>query len=296
MKAQEAGFLLLTSPLGNPERKVLTTAQLRNLGKRIQNAEKPDVDRGVDVTDLLHLGYAPEMAQHIWLLMQEEELLQYYLQKAKGAGCLPLTRVSADYPAAISQKLGLEGPGSLWYKGDISMLKGKLLALVGSRELDAENQRFAAELGYRAACQGYTLVSGNARGADQTAQNACLEAGGKVICVVADSLGDKRQRENVLYLSEDGFDLPFTALRALSRNRIIHALGEAVFVAQCGYQTGGTWSGTVKNLRFGWSPVYCYRDESPAQQLLADMGAGSVELDDLKDLAALTQLPKSLFD
>ena len=144
--------------------------------------------------------------------------------------------------------------------------------------------------------QGYVLVSGNARGADQAAQNACLEAGGKVISVVADALVEHSTKENVLYISEDDFDAPFSAQRALSRNRIIHSLGQMTFVAQCGYQQGGTWDGTVKNLRFGYSPVYCFADGSPAQTLLTEMGAQSVEISQLTNLASLPKPVAGLFD
>ena len=140
------------------------------------------------------------------------------------------------------------------------------------------------------------LVSGNARGADQAAQNACLEAGGKVISVVAGSLAEHSLKENVLYLSEEDFDAPFSAQRALSRNRIIHALGQCTFVAQCGYQTGGTWDGTVKNLRFGWSRVYCFADASPASRLLADMGAQTIAIGKLSDFASLPMPVAGFFE
>jgi hypothetical protein len=170
------------------------------------------------------------------------------------------------------------------------------VSLVGSRELLPENRDFAREMGRQAAQQGYVLVSGNARGADQTAQNACLEAGGCVISVVADALADHSLRENMLYLSEEDFDAPFSAQRALSRNRIIHSLGQMTFVAQCGYQTGGTWDGTVKNLRFSWSSVFCLDDHSPASELLNQMGANLICKDNLADLDELQNPQENLFD
>jgi hypothetical protein len=67
-------------------------------------------------------------------------------------------------------------------------------------------------------------------------------------------------------------------------------------VAQSAYQTGGTWDGTVKNLRFGWSPVFVYGDGSKAQQQLCEMGAQAVELDQLRDLTVLVQSEKNLLD
>lgn len=296
MNAREAGFLLLTSQLGIPGRKTLTAPQLRTLAKRVQNAAWQNMDRDLEIADLMGLGYSRDMAQRILVLLEDGELLRYYCQRGKKAGCLPVSRVSAAYPARLPQALGLETPGCLWYKGDLSMLRLPAVSLVGSRDLNRENRVFAREIGRQAALQGYVLVSGNARGADQDAQNACLQAGGRVISVVADALADHRERENVLYLSEDDFDAAFSAQRALSRNRVIHALGQMTFVAQCGYQTGGTWDGTVKNLRFGYSPVYCFADGSPAQRLLADMGACPVDLQDLQALAELQPKEKNLFD
>ncbi len=284
----EYGFLLLTSCLGYLERKPLTVAQMRELFRRSEGMKRRDEHQDVNVYDFVSIGYSPKTAQHIIDLLHDELRLRMYLHTARKEGIHLVTRATESYPVLLRQRLGLDSPGCLWAKGDLSLLGKPAVALVGSRELEADNARFAAEAGRQAALQGYVLISGNARGADKVAQRACLEAGGQVICVVADSLTDKRPVKNVLYLSEDSFDLPFSAARALSRNRVIHAMAGKVFVAQCGYQMGGTWSGTTQNLRFGWSPVFVYGDGSPAAALLVDMGAEAVELDSLGDLAALS--------
>ena len=108
-----------------------------------------------------------------------------------------------------------------------------------------------------------------------------------VICVVADELESKPVQENRLYLSEDGFDLPFSAQRALSRNRIIHTLPPKVFVAQCTLERGGTWDGTTRDLRFLWSQVYCFADGSAATAQLVQLGAKRVTAEELSDISAL---------
>ena len=295
MNARERGFLLLTSELGVPGRRVLTDAQLRSLTRRVQDAPKQTAQRDLTVADLTQLGYSREMAQRILVLLEDEELLHYYCQKGAQAGCYPLTRVTEGYPVRLRKALGAESPGCLWLKGDMQLLHMPAVSLVGSRDLNPENQRFAEEVGRQAALQGYVLVSGNARGADKAAQYACLRHGGKVISVVADALSQHSPRENILYISEDCFDAPFSAQRAISRNRCIHSLGQMTFVAQSGYETGGTWDGTVKNLRFGWSPVHCFRDESPAQRVLCDMGANAVDLAQLSDFLSLPAPVADLF-
>ena len=111
---------------------------------------------------------------------------------------------------------------------------------------------------------------------------------GKVVSIVADELEKCVATENVLYLSEDSFDLPFSALRALSRNRVIHAMGYKTFVAQCTNGKGGTWDGTVKNLRSNISPVFCFADGSAAMTELEQMGANLVATKDILDISALS--------
>ena len=292
---KEAGFLLLTSKLGNPDRKVLTTSQLRTLGKRAQTMPRPSGERELEAEDLIALGYSREMAQHILSLLEELDLLQHYLQRGRRLGCSPVSRVSRTYPEVLKDRLGLEAPGCLWAKGDVSVLETPMVALVGSRDIAPENKAFAAEVGRQAALQGYTLVSGNARGADRTAQSACLKAGGSVVSVVADSLAEKTIQNRVLYLSEEDFDAEFSAQRALRRNRIIHALAEKTFVAQSNFGFGGTWDGSVKNLQNGWSPVFCFEDGRDGSSELSALGAGLIRMEDLGDLSALMPQQNSLF-
>ena len=289
MNSREKGFLLLTSHLGDPERKVLTVAQLRDLAGRAKDLDITDPNRNMQIEDLVRLGYAPDMAQRILRLLDDKELLEYYLHRGARQGCQVLTRVSDGYPMQVRAKLGLDSPGCLWAKGDITLLGRPSVSAVGSRDLRKANRDFAREVGVQAAKQGYVLVSGNARGADTVAQEACLAAGGCVISVVADALEKQPLRERVLYLSEDSFDCGFTPQRALSRNRVIHSFSSKTFVSQCAEETGGTWDGTVKNLKAGWSSVYCFCDGSGVAMRLADMGANLIDSQQLTKIAQLQE-------
>ena len=293
MTGAERGFLLLCCHLGNPERKPLTVAQFRKLARRVRDSEKAPGDRELELSDLTALGYDAEDGQRILRLLDEEALLARYLAKADRYGCVPLTRLTPGYPRRILEALGDDAPGCIWARGDLSLLERPGVALVGSRELRPENRRFAREAGAQAARQGLTLISGNARGADRTAQDAALAAGGGVISIVADLLTDHVPVKGILYLSEEGYDLEFSSQRALSRNRCIHALGLSAIAAQCSMQTGGTWDGSVKNLRFGWSPLYVFDDGSESADLLEQMGAekiGFEELQNLRNLPSPTQI------
>lgn len=289
MNAKERGFLLLTSDLGDCCREPLTVAQFRRLALAVTDSDKKDSPRDIVKEDLTQLGYSSDCARQIVRLLGEESKLNRYCENGETYHCFPLTRLSKGYPLLVRRRLGLDAPGCFWTKGDLSLLNLPAISLVGSRGLMEENSRFAAKVGIAAAENGIVLVSGNARGADQTAQDSCLAHGGKVISVIADELWRQPDREGILYLSESGYDSRFSAQRAHSRNRVIHSIGMATFVAQCADETGGTWAGTTKNLSKGWSPVAVFEDGSKAVQKLCRRGAVSISISDLTDFEKLLE-------
>ena len=257
--------------------------------------ECPQPDRDVTAALLTELGYDPEFARRIEALLADGQQLDWYLRKGARQDCYPISRAGSSYPGRLRRLLGEDAPGCLWAKGDMSLLERPAIALVGSRDMEPENLAFAKEAGRQAALQGYVLVSGNARGADREAQTACLDMGGCVISVVADRLEAHPLQRNVLYLSEDSFDMAFSAQRALSRNRVIHCMGDTVLVAQCGFRRGGTWDGTAQNLRWGWCPVCCYDDGSQAVDALTQMGAVRIRPEALTALDRLNINTERLF-
>lgn len=296
MTPLEKGFLLLTSHLGNPERKPMTVAQFRNLAARMKTMPEPKEDRELTTEDLLSIGCSCGTAQEILELLKDGEILELYLKKGERLDCKPISRLDGRYPVSVRRKLGLESPGCLWALGDVNILNAPGIALVGSRELKEKNRVFAEEVGYQAAVHGLTLISGNARGADRVAQESCLEAGGRVISVVADELWNKPRRRNLLYLSEEDYDQGFSSQRALSRNRVIHTLAHMSFVAQSDLGFGGTWDGTMRNLRFGWNTVVCYHDGSPASLEMEQMGAYLADVGQLADMTNFRQLQLNFFE
>lgn len=287
MTGPEQGFLLLTSHLGDPERRPLTVAQFRNLTQRVLQARRNTSDKNLDVSDLTELGYDREMADRIVGLLSGANALRSYLHRAQDCDCTPITRLNPLYPAAVRHRLGLDCPGVLWAKGDVSLLNRPSVAVIGSRELREENRRFAENAGRQIAKQGYVLISGNARGADKCAQEACLETGGTVISVVADSLQNQQLRDRVLYLSLNEFDQEFSAHRALHRNHVIHTMASLTIAAQCTLGKGGTWNGILTNLKNGWNPVCIFADDSQAAEELQNRGVQPITADDLQNLALL---------
>ena len=287
MNPREAGFLLLGSCLGDPARRPLTPPQLQRLAARVRLHPIPGAgEEELTPAHLFKLGCSHSEAEHIVSLLSETDRLSAYLDRAGALGLQCLTRANPRYPRRLMRALGDRAPSVLWFDGNLDLLQRTGLSLVGSRELRPENRAFAPAAGLQMARQGYVLVSGGARGADAAAQASCLTGGGQVISVLAGPLTGASHR-NLLLCCEDSFDLPFSPARALSRNRLIHILGEKTLVAQAAFGSGGTWAGATENLRRGWSPVFCFTDGSPGAKALLERGATGVTISQLTDFSSL---------
>ena len=83
MNPRERGFLLLTSRLGNPDRQVLSTAQLRMLALRMRGKECAQPEREMTRQDFIELGYDRETAERYCALLSDTEQLDYYLSRGE---------------------------------------------------------------------------------------------------------------------------------------------------------------------------------------------------------------------
>ncbi len=266
----------------------LSLAQARELSRRARAAGIGEEDpfRDVTVKDVRRLGYSEYEAGHIVSLLGRERQLDGYLLAAEKADVAVITRLDARFPQRLREQLGARCPAALFCRGDLRLLQRPCISVVGSRHLASPGAQFAAQAGRLAAREGFTLCSGDAMGADRTAQEACLRCGGSVLIFPATELVYCPARENVLYAAEGGFELGFSAQRALGRNRFIHAMGEKTLVAQTGFGKGGTWSGSLDNLQHEYSPLFVFDDGSEGARALCARGATPVQA--LTSLQALT--------
>jgi predicted Rossmann fold nucleotide-binding protein DprA/Smf involved in DNA uptake len=99
-------------------------------------------------------------------------------------GLWVLCRSDEAYPQRLKQHLKRCAPPILYGAGDRSLLSKGGLAVVGSRHIDAEAEAFARAVGRRAAQSGMQLISGTARGVDESAMHGAFEEGGAVIGVM----------------------------------------------------------------------------------------------------------------
>lgn len=273
MRETERELLLLCCALGEMIAP-LKPREYHLLMRRLEQAGASGQEENVSAELLCRLGLSKALAERVVCLLERPHQPQRYLQAQPEISVL--TRISSDFPQRL-RKLGGKCPPVIFCKGDLSLLKKPAVSLVGSRLLGERGAAFARRVGKLAAREGYVLVSGNAVGADREAQEACLQAGGRVISVIPDALERCPLRERQLFLCDEGYEFGFTPARALRRNHLIHALGEKVFVAQCPQTSGGTWSGSRDNLKRRLSPLYVLKDGSGGMLALEELGAVPVE-------------------
>ena len=286
MKRSEEGLLLLTCRLGEPIAP-LTRTEYKKLSRLPGD---PGEDGEVTVKALTAQGCPEALAEKTCRLLNREEALHRYLAQP---GITVVTRLSEAFPARLRRLR--DCPTAFFCKGEPALFQTPCVALVGAREISPQGEVFARHVGTLAAREGYTLVSGGAEGADRAAQEACLQAGGRVISFVPDGLTAYPLQERVLYCSDEGWDFDFSAARALRRNHYIHAQGEKTLVACCPGPKGGTWKGTSYNLAHSLSPVWVLEDGTPGMEQLKELGALAVP-EDFPSIRGLQPRQLSIFD
>lgn len=292
MTPKEAGFILLTSHLGDPTRPVLTPHMMLSVHRAVSQARKDHPEANLSTGELLRMGVDPDLAQRITYLMSQRQQMEDYVRAGLDQGLVPLTPASADYPALLLKRRGFEAPGCLWAKGNIDYLRNPAISSVGSRDLREAGRDFSRDVGEQCGRQGFTVASGHAIGSDSTVELCCVEEGGKAISVLPGRLDRQPGDRDYLYLTEFDYDMDFSATRALSRNHTIHCLGIVTLVTQCTEGKGGTWSGAYANLKNKWTPVGCDNRGGPGNQALHRLGA---QLVDYKELYNLPKLCDRLF-
>ena len=273
MTGAERGWLLLCADLADGLRP-LTLPQVRRLRAALRRTEPDlsDPERDLNAADLRAIGLDRAASERVLRLLDRAAALDAYLNTALLFEIHPLTVVSPGYPRRLRERLGDDAPAVLFFRGDPQLLSRPAVSLTGSRSLDAASADFARQVGTMAAQAGKLLISGNALGADRTAQEACLAAGGCVAAFLPGELNSQAPQARTVFLTETGWHLPFAPYRALQRNRLIYALAGHSLIART-HTTGGTFSGACEALRRGSGPISVRDDGSPGARALIEHGA-----------------------
>ena len=135
-------------------------------------------------------------------------------------------------------------PPVLFAKGDVSLLAGRRVGIVGTRNATAAGREAARSLGFGLGAEGVHVLSGLARGIDGYAHRGLLAAqgDGRPIGIIASGLDVVYPREHRdlweaaancgLLLTEAPPGVPPEPHRFPLRNRIVAALSEVIVVVE----------------------------------------------------------------
>ena len=293
-------ILLLTAPLiagrGKREKPVapLTSGEytkfalsLQEVGRQPADLLTSDVDQLPDsCRDLFDKDRLKRLLDRGFLLSQAVEHWQ--------TRAIWVVSVADDsYPQKLKTRLKKESPVLLYGCGDGDLLNTGGLAVVGSRNANDSLVEYTHEIGQLTAKARRTLISGAARGIDQAAMRAALEAGGRVAGVLADSLERtvmNREHRNLLLegslvlISPYDPNAGFSIGHAMQRNKVIYALADAALVVNADVKKGGTWAGAAEQLeKLHLVSIYVRSTGTPSEGLEALKTKGAIPWPNPKD-------------
>lgn len=210
--------------------------------------------------------------ERILQLLGRGHSLALALDRWQRAGLWVVTRSDPDYPKRLKARLKTGSPPVLFGCGDKALLNAGGLAVIGSRNASDRDLAFTREAGAKAANENIAIVSGGARGVDETAMLGAMNCGGIVIGVMADSLlkaatSAKWRKglmdDQVVLVSPFYPEAGFNAGNAMARNKYIYCLADSALVIHSG-KRGGTLSGAEENLKKEWVPLWVKPTEDKA--------------------------------
>ncbi len=154
----------------------------------------------------------------------------------------------AEWPEGVDDLAA--PPLVLWVKGtaDLTELRRRGVAVVGSRACTAYGEREASDLASALTERGFVVVSGAAFGIDAAAHRGALAVGGPTVAVLAcgiDRVYPAAHRELIAAIADQGAVVsespPGSApmrQRFLSRNRLIATMTAATVVVEAGLRSG----------------------------------------------------------
>lgn len=228
----------------------LALSHVEGLGTRgalnlVKHFESPQALYSASLTELESCGLPNRTARAIHA---QEGLAEAEKEMARAGKleCRVLSLSSKTYPPLLKQIS--DPPLIIYVKGDLNILSGHSVAMVGARRPSAYGSSVAHRLSGDLARRQLAIVSGMARGIDSASHRGALEAGGKTVAVLGSGIDVIYPRENARLagnIAENGAvisEFPIGTHPAPEnfpiRNRIISGLSLGVVIVEAAEYSG----------------------------------------------------------
>jgi DNA processing protein len=298
-------ILLLTAPLivgrGSPSEDLLSPGEYKLIARRMREMQRQPADLlSPDAADLLRDCQLIIDQTRLRRLLARGFLLSQVIERWQARAIWVRSRADTDYPRRLKGRLREDAPAVLYGCGDINLLNTGGLAVVGSRDVDEILIDYTKDVSRLIAHAGKTLVSGGARGIDHAAMSSALEAGGRVVGVLSDSLERSAlNRENremlmggrLVLISPYDPSAGFNIGNAMRRNKLIYALADVSLIVNSDFNKGGTWAGAIEQLnKFRVVPVYVRSTGESSEGIDALREKGAIPWPNPQDANALEDM------
>ena len=199
------------------------------------------------------------------LLSQEGgNLAEEQVEQAERLGCKILSPLDEGYPVLLAATNDF--PLILWVKGRLPAISERSVAIIGPREPTRHGEIIATRMSTYFVSEGWSVVSGLAKGCDAAAHRAALAAGGHTVAVLAHGLqtiSPKEHKELAAQIVDQGGALvsefpigwPPQGGQFVQRDRTQAGLSQGVVMVQSGLN-GGSLHAPRAALKYGrWVAV-----------------------------------------
>ena len=193
--ANTQAVLLLTSPLlqavgrGSSNAPMLSAEEYTQQATCLQQGQHQPADLIDGCRERLLSSLSAAFAsERLNLLLSRGFQLSQAVEYWANRSISVIGRADSAYPRRLKQCLKRSAPSLLYACGNLELLDGPALAVVGSRTNAELLLRKAEAIGALAAAAGDVIASGASKGVDEATMLSSLAAGGCAIGVVADSL------------------------------------------------------------------------------------------------------------
>jgi predicted Rossmann fold nucleotide-binding protein DprA/Smf involved in DNA uptake len=262
-----------------------TLRAVMNPGALLENASSAAVGSSIDAS----------LAERVEQLLALQAPVIEELERLSEARIHVITAEDPEFPPSLT-RLQEATPPLLFVLGDPALLNTRMLGIVGSRDVDNVGAEVAREAARHAVASDAGVVTGGAKGVDQLAMQAALEAGGRVACVLADSM-TRAAKDPMITNAIDAELLclatpfkptaGFSVANAMGRNKIIYALSVVTLVVATADGSGGTWAGATEALRSKVVPVAVWTGNGKGPGNDALIGKGAAPVDDMRFILSL---------
>ncbi|MDA3837178.1 MAG: DNA-processing protein DprA [Nanoarchaeota archaeon] len=296
-------ILLLTSYFAkssDSNLKPLTTSEWNRLVRWLQTKLINPEDFFTQDIDSLLNGWQDKSItiERVNSLLERKSGLAIALDKWVKVGIWIINRGDKLYPKKVKDRLKENAPPIFFGIGNIDLLNQNYIGVVGARKTSEKELQDTKNIGTRISENNYGIVSGGAKGVDESAMLGALEAGGYSLGFVADSLIRKSTsnifRKHIInkrlcLVSPFNPEAGFNVGNAMSRNKLIYTQSDATIVMKSDTK-GGTWEGAKENIKKQWVPLWVMNCKEKGNEEIIKMGAKKLLLEKELNISELIKV------